>query len=218
MRVDGLWHVDLKPSQQRQVCVVLLDERGYRDGRQIPRVMPIVAHLSNQVEAVLVRHTQVADEHVWARRGERLYRLADAARRSDDGADAFEHHDQDPPGVGVVIDNEHAQPIETDQRKTAADWDGMLGCPFAGITCDRPLFTLFPYPHRADGKANGKRRTFAFARAVGFDLRRRNAGHGRTGGCIRIPIRVVGCEHESRLQLMPKHSIWPFQSPLFAAE
>ena len=28
VRVDGLWHVDLKPSQQRQVCVVLLDERG----------------------------------------------------------------------------------------------------------------------------------------------------------------------------------------------
>jgi hypothetical protein len=28
VRVDGLWHVDLEPSQQRQVCVVLLDERG----------------------------------------------------------------------------------------------------------------------------------------------------------------------------------------------
>jgi hypothetical protein len=28
VRVDGLWHVDLKPSQQRQVCVVLLDEGG----------------------------------------------------------------------------------------------------------------------------------------------------------------------------------------------
>jgi hypothetical protein len=28
VRIDGLWHVDLKPSQQRQVCVVLLDERG----------------------------------------------------------------------------------------------------------------------------------------------------------------------------------------------
>jgi hypothetical protein len=28
VRVDELWHVDLKPSQQRQVCVLLLDERG----------------------------------------------------------------------------------------------------------------------------------------------------------------------------------------------
>ena len=28
VRVDGLGHVDLKPSQQRQACVVLLDERG----------------------------------------------------------------------------------------------------------------------------------------------------------------------------------------------
>jgi hypothetical protein len=27
-RVDGLGQVDLKASQQRQVCVVLLDERG----------------------------------------------------------------------------------------------------------------------------------------------------------------------------------------------
>lgn len=25
--VDGLWHVDLEPSQQRQACVVFLDER-----------------------------------------------------------------------------------------------------------------------------------------------------------------------------------------------
>ena len=33
VRVDGLGQVDLKPSQQRQVCVVLLDERGQGDGR-----------------------------------------------------------------------------------------------------------------------------------------------------------------------------------------
>ena len=32
-----------------------------------------------------------------------------------------------------------------------------------------PLFTLLSDPHRADGKANGKRRTLAFARARGFD-------------------------------------------------
>jgi hypothetical protein len=28
VRVDGFWHVDLKPSQQRQVCLVFLNERG----------------------------------------------------------------------------------------------------------------------------------------------------------------------------------------------
>jgi hypothetical protein len=26
--LDGLWHMDLKPSQQRQVCLVFLNERG----------------------------------------------------------------------------------------------------------------------------------------------------------------------------------------------
>src|SRR5258708_6167229 len=32
-----------------------------------------------------------------------------------------------------------------------------------------PLFLLLDHPHRANRKAHGKRRTFAFARAVGFD-------------------------------------------------
>ena len=126
MRVNGLWHVDLKPSQQRQVSVVLLDECGQGDGWQILRVMPGVAHLSNQIEAVLIRHTQVADQHVRARHGKRLDGFADTARRGDDSADLFQHQDQYPPGVGFVVHDEHAQVIESDQRKMVGDWDGIL--------------------------------------------------------------------------------------------
>jgi hypothetical protein len=80
-----------------------VDERGERDSGQLPRVMPMTAHLPDEIEAVLLRHTQVADQHVWARRRKRLDRFADAARRGDDGADLFQHHDQDSPGVGFVV-------------------------------------------------------------------------------------------------------------------
>ena len=134
--------------------------------------MPFVAHLSNQVEAVLIRHTQVADQHVRARLGKRLDRFADAARRGDDGADLFQHQDQYPPGVGFVVYDEHAQAIETDQRQTGDDWAAgatSSGSPSPVLLATSRLFTLLSYPHRADRETNGKRRTFAFARTSGFD-------------------------------------------------
>ena len=104
--------------------------------------MPIVAQLPNQVEAVLVRHTQVADQDVGARLGKRLDRCAGAVRCGDDGADSFQHQDQDPAGVGFVIYDEHAHAIETDRRTTGDDWDEIRGFILASIACGLPLFTF----------------------------------------------------------------------------
>jgi hypothetical protein len=51
----------------------------------------------------------------------------------------------------------------------SADCRATLGFILAGVACQISLFRLLSHHDRADRKANGKRRTFAFARAIGFD-------------------------------------------------
>src|SRR5687768_11325883 len=102
--------------------------------------MPIRAQLPNEVEAVLVRHTQVAYQHVGTRFGNRLNCFEDTARRRDDGADSFQHHDKYPLAVGFVIYDEYAQAIETDQRRTVGRWKGRLGVTLVSFDCALRLF------------------------------------------------------------------------------
>jgi len=87
--------------------------------------MAILAQLANQIEAVLIRHPQVADQHVGARFRERLKRRGDAARCDDDSADSFKHHHQYAAGVGLVIYDEHVHAIETNQRTAVGDVYGI---------------------------------------------------------------------------------------------
>src|SRR4029434_8296906 len=71
-----------------------------------------------------------------------------AARRGDDGADLFQHQDQSPTGVGLVIDHEHAQAVESNSRKTVCDWGVILKFTLAITACDLPPLTFLSYPHR----------------------------------------------------------------------
>src|SRR5687767_12975448 len=131
--------------------------------------MPIGAQLPNEVEAVLVRHTQVAYQHVGTRLANRLNCPERAARRGDDGADSFQHHNKYPPAVGFVIYDQHAQAIETDQRKTVGRWNGRLEVTLVSLNCALRLFGFHSVSRGPDRKANGKRRPFAVTRANGFD-------------------------------------------------
>ena len=109
--------------------------------------MPIVTQLPNQVEAVLVRHTQVADQHVGALLGKRLKRRGGAARCDDDGADSFQHHHQY--AAGIVI-YEHVHAIKTNGRAAVGDVDGIPGFLLATVGCDL-------HPHRAVGRRTAER-------------------------------------------------------------
>ena len=80
--------------------------------------MPVVANVPDQIEAVLIRHPQVADQYVWACLRQAPRPLRNAGGRGDNGAGLFQHHNQDPPCVGFVVHDEHAQAVETDQRAT----------------------------------------------------------------------------------------------------
>ena len=130
--------------------------------------MPSAADLPDQVEAVLTRHPQVADQDVWARFGELLDRFARTGRREYGGADLFQHHDEDTPGIGLVVDDEQAQPVETDKREMSGNLGSIL-CPRSSSLPALAISVVLSDPYRADGKAYGKRRPFALARALGFN-------------------------------------------------
>ena len=62
--IDGLRDVDLKASRQRSALIIVAYECGQRDSGQSLSVVPMTAHLTNQVESVLARQPQIADKHV----------------------------------------------------------------------------------------------------------------------------------------------------------
>ena len=86
--------------------------------------MPRAAQLSNQVQSVLLRHAEVADQYVGMRSGKGVDCRAGAISSGDDGTNSFKHQRQDATGVGLVVYNQHLHAIET---------DGRAGCSALGI-------------------------------------------------------------------------------------
>lgn len=123
------------------------------DRRQLVRIRP---QLPNQVEAIFVRHADVANEDVGSPVGKRLDCGAGAVGGGDDSADSFQHHRQYLAGVSLVIHHEHVYAIETDWRRVFIA-KGIAR--FSLALAVRTLFmvTLRSYAHGWDGETNGER-------------------------------------------------------------
>jgi hypothetical protein len=95
--------MNLVSRQQRQACVFLLHERGQRDGWQPGGIVSLSADLADEIEAIVLWHTQIAHQHLWQDLNNCLHRLAKTSGRCHNGARLSQHHHQNVAGVGIVV-------------------------------------------------------------------------------------------------------------------
>src|SRR5437773_10462256 len=113
--VERLRHVRVEAGGERTLAVLLASVRGDRDGGQGLRALRALlpSHLLDQRVAVLARHPEVGQEEVDPPATEHVERIGDRGRGPRLRAifrDQLREHGR---GVGVVLDDEDVQPVET---------------------------------------------------------------------------------------------------------
>jgi hypothetical protein len=148
------------------VYVDLSDERGQRDGRQRGGVIPSSAHLSDQIEAIVLWHTEITHQHLWSHLSQHLDRLLETSHRRHDRTGLFQDERQDSAGVGFIVDDQYAKTIQPDEgviRRSIPGGTGTIG----GYGLAAAVFLR--EPDGAHWEANRKRRSLALSGTRGFN-------------------------------------------------
>src|SRR5438105_9696534 len=113
VRVDRFGEVQLITGGQGTMPIFAACQRRQRRRWRVTAVLGLDRpDPANQFQAVLPRHSQIADEHIGRCTSESIARLARGGGKRNRGALLFESRSKKIAGLSVIVDDEHGDAVQ----------------------------------------------------------------------------------------------------------
>ena len=122
MRIDGFRDMNLKAGENGLSAILLVSEGGQCNGGKFPCCAPGASHLADQVETVLVRHAQIADQYLWMGTIQQFHCFGRGAGCRDHAAGLLQHFDKQSPRIDLVV-----KPIWSTSMAAGLPWPAAGG-------------------------------------------------------------------------------------------